>query len=58
MSLLELSLPVSHLPQSTSFYLSSLQPLGYRYLGARRADQSIGLGLDEPDFFLYQESAG
>ncbi len=58
MPLVDVSLPVSHLPQSTSFFLSALQPLGYRYLGQRGGTQQIGFGVDEPDFYLYQERQG
>ncbi|KAF2766978.1 hypothetical protein EJ03DRAFT_248802, partial [Teratosphaeria nubilosa] len=49
-------LTVSHIPSAASFYLATLQPLGYRYIG--RSGDSIGLGIDEPDFFLTQEPQG
>ena len=58
MPLVNVSLPVSQLPQSTSFFLSALQPLGYQYLGQRGDQQQIGFGVEEPDFFLYQERPG
>ena len=58
MPLVNVSLPVSRLPQSTSFFLSALQPLGYQYLGQRGDQQQIGFGVDDPDFFLYQERPG
>ncbi len=57
MPLCTVALPVSNLPQSTSFFLSALHPLGYRYL-SQRGDNQIGFGVDEPDFFLYQERPG
>jgi hypothetical protein len=49
-------LTVSHLPTSTSFFLSVLQPLGYRYFG--QWGPQIGLGVHEADFFLTQEMPG
>jgi hypothetical protein len=51
-----LGLIVSHIPSAMSFYLTALQPLGYHYIG--RSGDSIGLGIDEPDFFLTQEPRG
>jgi hypothetical protein len=51
------TLTVSHLPRSTSFYLAALQPLGYQYIG--QWGSQIGLGVDgEADFFLTQETPG
>ena len=50
-----IGLTVSHLPTSCSFFLSALQPLGYRYVGQR--GNQIGLGVeggDGADFFLCQ----
>jgi hypothetical protein len=47
-----LGLTVSHIPTSTSFYLSALQPLGYGFIGNQ--GDSIGLGIDDADFFLCQ----
>ena len=49
-------LTVAHLPASCSFFLSALQPLGYRYIGQQ--GNQIGLGVDDADFFLCQESSG
>ena len=49
-----ISLTVSHLPSSCSFYLAALQPLGYRYIGEQ--NNHIGFGLEEADFFICQES--
>lgn len=51
-----IGLTVSHLPTSTSFFLSALQPLGYRYIG--ESYNQIGLGVREADFFLCQETPG
>ncbi|KAH8703955.1 hypothetical protein BGW36DRAFT_423492 [Talaromyces proteolyticus] len=59
MPLSHLTLTVSHLPTSTSFFLACLQPLGYQYIG--RHDEFIGFGskADEPaDFWLSQERPG
>lgn len=59
MPLSHLTLTVSHLPTSTSFFLSCLQPLGYKFIG--RHDEYIGFGskADEPaDFWLAQEQPG
>jgi hypothetical protein len=47
-----LGLTVSHIPSASSFYLSALQPLGYRYIGSQ--GDSIGLGITDADFFLTQ----
>lgn len=55
MSLANITLPVSHLPRSSSFFLSALQPLGYRYLD-HRLDRHIGFGVEEPDFWLCQDN--
>lgn len=51
-----IGLTVSHLPASTSFFLSALQPLGYKYIG--ECGSQIGLGIRDADFFLCQESPG
>ncbi|KAI4668479.1 uncharacterized protein J4E88_001383 [Alternaria novae-zelandiae] len=51
-----IGLTVSHLPTSTSFFLSALQPLGYRYIG--QYGNQIGLGINDSDFFLCQETPG
>ncbi|KAF2849370.1 hypothetical protein T440DRAFT_135467 [Plenodomus tracheiphilus IPT5] len=51
-----IGLTVSHLPTSTSFFLAALQPLGYRYIG--QSGDQVGLGIDEADFFLCQETPG
>ncbi|KAE8547950.1 hypothetical protein EYB25_009743 [Talaromyces marneffei] len=59
MPLAHLTLTVSHLPTSTSFFLACLQPLGYKFIG--RHDEYIGFGskADEPaDFWLAQEQPG
>ncbi|QKX64066.1 uncharacterized protein TRUGW13939_11239 [Talaromyces rugulosus] len=59
MPLSHLTLTVSHLPTSTSFFLACLQPLGYQFIG--RHDEYIGFGskADEPaDFWLSQERPG
>jgi hypothetical protein len=50
-------LTVSHLSSATSFYLSALQPLGYRYVG--QWGSQIGLGIDnEVDLYLTQTLPG
>lgn len=49
-----IGLTVSHLPTSTSFFLSALQPLGYRYIGQQGGQ--VGFGIDDADFFLCQET--
>ncbi|KAJ4290876.1 hypothetical protein N0V90_010072 [Kalmusia sp. IMI 367209] len=51
-----IGLTVSHLPTSCSFFLSALQPLGYRYIGQQ--GNQIGLGIHDADFFLCQETPG
>jgi hypothetical protein len=56
-----ITLTVSHLPTSTSFFLSALQPLDYAYRG--RTGQTIGFGstLDKTapaDFWITQEAPG
>ena len=56
-----ITLTVSHLPTSTSFFLSALQPLEYVYRG--RCDNTIGFGsgkdLSAPaDFWITQEIPG
>ncbi|KAF2026808.1 hypothetical protein EK21DRAFT_73321 [Setomelanomma holmii] len=51
-----IGLTVSHLPTSTSFFLSALQPLGYRYIG--QSGNQIGFGICDADFFLCQETPG
>lgn len=51
-----IGLTVSHLPTSTSFFLAALQPLGYRYIG--QSGDQVGLGIDDADFFLCQETPG
>ncbi|KAL1953771.1 hypothetical protein VTO42DRAFT_2268 [Malbranchea cinnamomea] len=59
MPLSHLTLTVSHLPTSTSFFLSCLQPLGYRFIG--RHDNSVGFGSEpgEPaDFWISEERPG
>lgn len=56
-----ITLTVSHLPRSTSFFLSALQPLDYVYRG--RTDNTIGFGSAlnlsaPPDFWITQEVPG
>jgi hypothetical protein len=56
-----ITLTVSHLPSSTSFFLSALQPLGYIFRG--RQEQTIGFGPSipantPPDFWITQEIPG
>ncbi|KAF2827649.1 hypothetical protein CC86DRAFT_349312 [Ophiobolus disseminans] len=51
-----IGLTVSHLPTSTSFFLSALQPLGYRYIG--QSGHQVGFGIRDADFFLCQETPG
>ncbi|KAI4207944.1 MAG: hypothetical protein LQ346_000281 [Caloplaca aetnensis] len=48
-------LTVSHLPTSCSFFLAALAPLNYRYIG--QFDGQIGFGINEPEFFISQETA-
>lgn len=56
MPVAHIGLTVTHLPTSTSFFLSALQPLGYRYIG--ESGHQIGLGIHNADFFLCQETPG
>ncbi|KAG2421534.1 hypothetical protein HFD88_005509 [Aspergillus terreus] len=54
-----LTLTVAHLPTSTSFFLSCLQPLGYKFIG--RHDDYIGFGQHsgEPaDFWITEQKPG
>ena len=55
-----ITLTVSHLPTSTSFFLSALHPLDYAYRG--RSGQTIGFGPSSsaapPDFWITQEIPG
>ncbi|MCJ1387972.1 hypothetical protein MMC18_000815 [Xylographa bjoerkii] len=51
-----ISLTVSHLPSSCTFFLAALSPLGYRYIG--QEDNKIGFGIDQADFFICQQSPG
>ncbi|KIW20043.1 hypothetical protein PV08_00618 [Exophiala spinifera] len=56
-----ITLTVNHLPTSTSFFLSALQPLNYVFRG--REEQTIGFGpKDQPtalaDFWITQEIPG
>ncbi|CAG8936232.1 unnamed protein product [Penicillium salamii] len=54
-----ITLTVSHLPTSTSFFLSCLQPLGYQFIG--RHDDYIGFGQKqgEPaDFWMTETKPG
>lgn len=55
------TLTVSHLPTSTAFFLSALQPLNYAYRG--RSNNTIGFGSTTnpsapPDFWITQEIPG
>lgn len=59
MPLSHLTLTVSHLPTSTSFFLSCLQPLGYQFIG--RHEDYIGFGQKqgEPaDFWITEQKPG
>ncbi|KAK3117624.1 hypothetical protein LTR53_000852 [Teratosphaeriaceae sp. CCFEE 6253] len=51
-----LGLTVSQIPAATSFYLATLAPLGYRFIG--QSEDSIGLGVEHADFFLTQKPRG
>lgn len=56
-----ITLTVSHLPASTSFFLSALQPLNYVFRG--RQENTIGFGPESPpntpaDFWITQEIPG
>ncbi|EHY59588.1 hypothetical protein HRR90_003201 [Exophiala dermatitidis] len=56
-----ITLTVAHLPTSTSFFLSALQPLNYVFRG--RQDQTVGFGPAVPasapaDFWITQEIPG
>ncbi|KEF51782.1 uncharacterized protein A1O9_12119 [Exophiala aquamarina CBS 119918] len=56
-----ITLTVSHLPTSTSFFLSALQPLNYVFRG--RQENTIGFGPESPpntppDFWITQEIPG
>lgn len=51
-----IGLTVSHLPTSCSFFLAALQPLGYRFIGQQGSQ--IGLGINDADFFICQETPG
>lgn len=56
-----ITLTVSHLPTSTSFFLSALQPLDYAFRG--RQEDTIGFGPisppnTPPDFWITQEIPG
>ena len=58
-----ITLTVSHLPTSTSFFLSALQPLNYEYRGAIDNNTTIAFGSSlrpdtPPDFWLTQEIPG
>ena len=53
MPLSQLTLNVSHLATSCSFYLSILDSLGYRCLGQR--DKDIAFGIKEVEFFLHEQ---
>lgn len=54
-----LTLTVTNLPSSTSFFLACLQPLGYQFIG--RSDEYIGFGQTpgEPaDFWITEQKPG
>ncbi|KAK2741375.1 hypothetical protein FQN57_005659 [Myotisia sp. PD_48] len=54
-----ITLTVSNLPASTSFFLSCLQPLGYCFIG--RHDNNIGFGAEPgkpADFWISEERPG
>lgn len=54
-----LTLTVSHLPTSTSFFLSCLQPLGYQFIG--RHEDYIGFGQKQgtpADFWITEQKPG
>ncbi|OAL69198.1 hypothetical protein A7D00_6660 [Trichophyton violaceum] len=54
-----LTLTVSNLPTSTSFFLSCLQPLGYCFMG--RHENSVGFGTEPgkpADFWIAEERPG
>ncbi|KAL9111550.1 MAG: hypothetical protein Q9227_004038 [Pyrenula ochraceoflavens] len=58
-----ITLTVSHLPTSTSFFLSALQPLHYEYRGSTDNNNTVGFGSSStpdapPDFWLSQEIPG
>jgi len=50
MPVAHIGLTVEDLPASTTFFLSTLQPLGYRFFGTR--NDQIGFGVTEADFFI------
>lgn len=56
MTLSHIRLTVSDLHSASSFFLSCLQPLGYKFI--RHQGSEIALGPAEADFFLVQETAG
>lgn len=54
-----LTVTVSHLPTSTSFFLSCLQPLGYQFIG--RVEEYIGFGQKAgapADFWITEKKPG
>ncbi|KAL9096379.1 MAG: hypothetical protein Q9165_001376 [Trypethelium subeluteriae] len=55
MSNLTLSLTVAHLPTACSFYLSTLQPLGFHYVCEDAG--CVGLGSKGPSLYLCQGSS-
>lgn len=50
-----IGLTVAHLPTSCSFFLASLAPLGYRYMG--QEGNQIAFGIEDPEFFISQETS-
>lgn len=53
-----ITLTVSHLPTSTSFFLSALQPLSYHYVGRSNATVGFGPTGGPADFWITQEIPG
>ncbi|KAJ5819730.1 hypothetical protein N7474_005321 [Penicillium riverlandense] len=54
-----LTLTVSHLPASTSFFLSCLQPLGYQFVGRHEAYIGFGQKQGKPaDFWITEQKPG
>jgi hypothetical protein len=54
MPIAHISIPVSSLSSSTTFYLSALKPLGYDIF--MKVENAVGLTIkyDGPDFWLHQ----
>ncbi|KAF9888455.1 hypothetical protein FE257_008733 [Aspergillus nanangensis] len=59
MPLSHLTLTVGHLPTSTSFFLSCLQPIGYKFIGRHEDYIGFGQNSDEPaDFWIREQKPG